>query len=58
MAETVLKQYEENCKKCDKPTMEIVGKSKSFNHDSGEIFKTVVKCRICGRISYIFRPTQ
>jgi ribosomal protein S27E len=58
MTEMILVKSEVNCKNCDKPSMEPMGKPKAFKFDSGEIFKTLVKCHICGRISYILRPTQ
>jgi len=54
----VLKEYEENCKRCDKPSMVAEGDGKPFHCCNGIIYKVLVKCRICGRISYILRPTE
>jgi len=58
MAETVLVERERICKRCNKPSMESIGMPKSFWDNSGEMFKTLLKCVICGRVSTIIRPTQ
>jgi ribosomal protein L37E len=58
MISRALKEYEVNCKRCDKSSMVAEGSGKLFVCTNGEIYKVLVKCRICGRISYILRPTE
>lgn len=58
MVSRILKEYEVNCKHCDKPSMVAEGEGNPFMCSNGEIYKILVKCRICGRISYILRSTQ
>lgn len=58
MVEIILKEKEAVCRRCEKPHMEVVENPVMVSFFDGEMLKARVKCRTCGRVSYIIREMK